>query len=234
MCRMRIVFESEEVWRRWRVNMENVRHVNRGCIRQKGVTKCWQLILDTCLDGQPVKSSEKGWNMISFMSFEDESRTFRNFSGCWGQPERNELPREDKGGHRCFCRVNGKKTPNGAETAKFSAGRSADSLYVLRFCHLWCRNQDFWQKKKKKKILQPQTKMVASLETEKDLEDERMRRASVLSLLSFKFVFQHPGLDVWETGFQRIVCRLNVWLRNRNLQSSIIRKRLRVDRVTLN
>ena len=40
--------------------MEKVREINRGCIREKGVTECLHLIFDTCLDGQPVKSSEKG------------------------------------------------------------------------------------------------------------------------------------------------------------------------------
>ena len=42
-----------------------------------------------------------------------------------------------------------------------------------------CKNQNFWQKKKE--ISQPQTEMVVGLETEKDLEDERRRRASVRS-----------------------------------------------------
>ena len=56
----------------WRLDTEKVRQINRGCTREKGVTECWQHILNTCFNGQPVKSSEEGWNMISFMSFEDE------------------------------------------------------------------------------------------------------------------------------------------------------------------
>ena len=55
---------------------------------------------------------------------------------------------------------------------------------VLCSCHLWCRNQDFWQKKK---ISQPKTEMILGLETkiEKDLEDEHTRRVFVFSLFSF-------------------------------------------------
>ena len=52
-------------------------------------------------------------------------------------------------------------------------------------------------------------------------------------IVEFKFVFQHPGLDVWQTGFRRRYCRLNVRLRDRNLELSIVRDRLRLNRVTL-
>ena len=38
--------------------------------------------------------------------------------------------------------------------------------------------------RRRKKISQPQTEMVVGFEAEKDLEDERRKRASVLSLLS--------------------------------------------------
>ena len=46
-----------------------------------------------------------------------------------------------------------------------------------------------------KAISQPQTEMVAELGTRKDLEDEQMRRASVLSLFSFS-LFSSINLDV--------------------------------------
>ena len=44
-------------------------------------------------------------------------------------------PREDKGGHKCFCRANWKKTPNCDNTAEFRVGRSADFLYVQSHAH---------------------------------------------------------------------------------------------------
>ena len=46
-----------------------------------------------------------------------------------------------------------------------------------------------------KEISQPQTEMIVGLGTGRDLEDEQMRRASVLGV-QFQFVFQHPNLDV--------------------------------------
>ena len=81
--------------------------------------------------------------------------TFPSFSrrcpkAAWEERVTIIKPREDKGGHKCFCRVSWKKMLNCANTAKFRVGRSADVLYVqLLSCHRWCKNQDFWQKKKK-------------------------------------------------------------------------------------
>ena len=46
-----------------------------------------------------------------------------------------------------------------------------------------------------KAMSQSQTEMVAGLGTEKDLEDEQMRRACLI-IGQFQFVFQHPDLDV--------------------------------------
>ena len=45
-----------------------------------------------------------------------------------------------------------------------------------------------------KAISQPQTEMVAGLGTGKDLEDEQMRRASVLSLFSFSLF---SSIQIW-------------------------------------
>ena len=45
-------------------------------------------------------------------------------------------PREDKGGHKCFCRVSWKKMPNCANTAESREGRSADVLYVKFHAHV--------------------------------------------------------------------------------------------------
>ena len=53
-----------------------------------------------------------------------------------------------------------------------------------------------------------------------------------LCFIIVKFVFQHPGLDVWQTGFQRRYCRLNVRWRDRDLELSIVRERLRLNQVT--
>ena len=53
-------------------------------------------------------------------------------------------------------------------------------------------------------------------------------------IVKFKFVFQHQGLDVWLTGFQRRYCRLNFRWRDRDLELSIVRERLRLNGVTLN
>ena len=53
-------------------------------------------------------------------------------------------------------------------------------------------------------------------------------------IVKFKFVFQHLGLDVWQTGFQKRYCRLNVRWKDRDLELSFIRERLRHNKVTLN
>ena len=47
--------------------------------------------------------------------------------------------------------------------------------------------------KEEKDVSQPQTEMVEGLETEKDLEDERRRRASVSSLLKVCFPASRSG-----------------------------------------
>ena len=73
--------------------------------------------------------------------------------------------------------------------------------------------------------------MVVVLPTEKDLEDERRRRASVLSLLSLR-VFS--SIQVWMSDRQ--VSREDIadWWKDRDLELSIVRERLRLNRVTLN
>ena len=86
--------------------------------------------------------------------------------------------------------------PNCANAAEFRVGRSADVLYVQFHAHVISDVKTKISGRRRKNISQPQTEMVVGLPTEKDLKDERRRRASVVSLLSFKFVFQHPGLDV--------------------------------------
>ena len=79
--------------------------------------------------------------------------------------------------------------------------------------------------KEEKAILHPQTEIVVGLETEKDLEDERMRRVSVLSMFMLSLF---SSIQIWMS--ERQVSR---W-RDRDLELIIIRKRLRLNRVTLN
>ena len=76
--------------------------------------------------------------------------------------------------------------------------------------------------------------MPVGLETENDLEDERSRRASALLLFSLSLF---TSIQVWMSERQvsrEDICRLNVRWRGRDLELSIIRKRLRLNRVTLN
>ena len=83
----------------------------QGLIRGKGVTECWQLVFDTCLDGQPVKGSEKGWNMIFFLellwqvlqlSFGPFVVFQEDVKAAWEERVTIIKPREDRGGHKCF------------------------------------------------------------------------------------------------------------------------------------
>ena len=66
--------------------------------------------------------------------------------------------------------------------------------------------------------------MVVGLETEKDLEDERRRRASVLSLLSLSLTDRFPEK----------ILQIDVRWRDRDLELSVVRERLRLNLVTLN
>ena len=60
------------------------------------------------------------------------------------------------------------------------------------------------------------TEMAVGLETEKDLENERTRRASVLSLLSSSLF---SSIQVWmsETGFQRKMLQIECSLEEQKL-----------------
>ena len=76
-----------------------------------------------------------------------------------------------------------------------------------------------------KEILHAQTETVVGLETEKDLEDERMRRVFVLSMFMLSLF---SSIQIWMS--ERQVSR---W-RDRDLELIIIRKRLRLNRVIRN
>ena len=58
------------------------------------------------------------------------------FRADWEERVTISKPGEDKGGHKCFCRVNWKKTSNCANTAECRVGRSADVLYVQFHAHV--------------------------------------------------------------------------------------------------
>ena len=62
--------------------------------------------------------------------------------------------------------------PNCTNTAEFRVGRSADVLYVQFYAHV-ISDVKTNLAEEEKEMSQPQTEMVVSLETEKDLEDER-------------------------------------------------------------
>ena len=74
--------------------------------------------------------------------------------------------------------------PNCANTAEFRVGRSADVLYVQFYAHVISDVKTKISGKKRKRYFTATEEMVEDLETEKDLEDEPRRMASVLSLLS--------------------------------------------------
>ena len=83
--------------------------------------------------------------------------------------------------------------PNCANTAEFRVGRSADVLYVQFYAHVTFDVKTKISGRRRKRDFTA-TEMVVGLETEKDLEDERRRRASVLSLLSLSLF---SSIQVW-------------------------------------
>ena len=67
--------------------------------------------------------------------------------------------------------------PNCAKTAEFRVGRSADVVYVQFYAHVISDVKTNISEEKESS--QSQTEMVAGLEIEKNLEDERRGRASL-------------------------------------------------------
>ena len=72
--------------------------------------------------------------------------------------------------------------PNCADTAKFRVGRSTDVLYVQFYAHVIC-NVETKDSGTRRKRDSTAPEMLVGLETEKDLENERMRRSSVSSMI---------------------------------------------------
>ena len=89
--------------------------------------------------------------------------------------------------------------PNCANTAEFRVGRSADVLHVQFHAHVISDVKTKISGRRRKDISQPQTETVVGLPTEKDLEDERRRRASVLSLLNLSLF---SSIQVWMSDRQ--------------------------------
>ena len=89
--------------------------------------------------------------------------------------------------------------PNYANTAEFRVGRSADVLYVQFHAHVISDIKPRFLAEEEKYISQQKTEMVVGLPTEKDLEDERRRRASVLPLLSLSLF---SSIQVWMSDRQ--------------------------------
>ena len=95
--------------------------------------------------------------------------------------------------------------PNCANTAEFRVGRPADVLCVQFHAHVISDVKTKISGRLEKDISQPQTEMVVGLLTEKDLEDECRRRASVLPLLSLSLFSK---IQIWMSDGQ--VSRENI------------------------
>ena len=174
------------------------------------------------------------------------------FRAAWEERVTIIKPRGDKGGHevglffggvvffgRCFLlllllffRVYWKKTPNCANT--FRIGRTADVLYVQFCAHVISDVKTKISGRRRKRYFTATDRDGSRFADWKGLRRWAQEEGLCLIIVKFKFVFQHPGLDVWQTGFQRRYCRLNVRWRDRDLELSIFRERLRLNRVTLN
>ena len=123
--------------------------------------------------------------------------------------------------------------PNCANTAEFRVGRSANVLYVQFYAHVICDVETKISGRRRKRYFTATDRDGSRFADWKGLRGWAQEGLCFI-IVKFKFVFQHPGLDVWQTGFQRRYCRLNVRWRDRDLQLSIVGERLRLNRVTLN
>ena len=72
---------------------------------------------------------------------------------------------------------------------EFRVGRLADVLYVQFHAHVISDVKTKISSRRRKRYFTT-TEMVVGLQSEKDLEDERRRRASVLSLLSSENILE--------------------------------------------
>ena len=156
------------------------------------------------------------------------------FRAAWEERVTIIKPTEDKGGHKCFCRFSWKKMLNCANTAEFRVGRSADVFHVQFHAHVTSDVKTKISGGRRKRYFTATDRDGSRFGDWKGLRRWAQEEGLCFIIVKFKFVFQHPGLDVWQTGFQRRYCRLNLRWRNRDLELSIVRERLRLNRVTLN
>ena len=156
------------------------------------------------------------------------------FRAAWEEWVTVIKPREDKGRHKCFCRVNWKKMPNCANTAEFRVGRSADVLHLQFYAHVISNVKTKISWRRRKRYFTATDRDGSRFGDWKGLGRWAQEEDLCFIIVKFQFVFLAFILGVWQTGFHRRYCRLNVRLRDRNLELSIVRERLRLNRVTLN
>ena len=124
--------------------------------------------------------------------------------------------------------------PNYANTAEFRVGRSADVLHVQFYAHVIYDVKTKISGRRRKRDFTATDSYGIWFRDWKGLGKWAQEEGLYFIIVKFKFVFQHPGLDVWQTCFQRRYCRLNVRWRDKDLKLSIIRERSRLNRVTMN
>ena len=118
--------------------------------------------------------------------------------------------------------------PNCANTAEFRVGRSADVLYVQFHAHVISDVKTKISGRRRKRYFTSTDKDSGKFADWKGLRRWAQEEGLCFIIVKFKFVFQYPGLDVWQTGFQRKYSRLNVRWRDRDLELSIVREKLRL------
>ena len=149
------------------------------------------------------------------------------FRAAWEERVTIIKPREDKGGHKCFCRVNWKKMPNCANTAEFRVGRSADVLYVQFHAHVISDVKTKISGRRRRRYFTATDRDDSRFGDWKGLRRWVQEEGLCFLIVKFKFVFK-------QTGFLGRYCRLNVRWRDRDLELSIICETLRLNKVTLN
>ena len=117
---------------------------------------------------------------------------------------------------------------------EFRVGRPADVLYVQFHAHVISNVKTKISGRRRKRYFTATDIDGSRLGDWKGLRRWAQEEGLCFIIVKFKFVFQHPGLDVWQTGFQRQYCRSNVRWRDRHFELSIVREKLRLNRVTLN
>ena len=98
--------------------------------------------------------------------------------------------------------------PNCANTAEFRVGRSADVLYVQFHAHVISDVKTKISGRRRKTYFTATDRDGSRFADWKGLRRWAQEEGLCFIIVKFKFVFQHPGLDVWQTGFQRRYCRL--------------------------